>query len=171
MTTLTMLLTSCLVAGFAGPAAVGPDARPQAELEALGGLIVGTWEGSGSRHVHEWGVGRQLIRSRSYVSGEATDEWVLVSEGIWYQDEERGAVRGLVFAEGMPMHRMEYRSRVDGNEVVHDLRTYGDQPGRFVETWTFGSGRYEWRLERPTEEGPEVLMSGSYRRVEPEGRP
>ena len=44
-------------------------------LQALGDLIVGSWEAADSRHVIEWGVGRKLIRARSYFPSE--DGWRL----------------------------------------------------------------------------------------------
>ena len=164
MTALMVLLISSL-ASAPGPPTAASAGPPDGELAALGALIVGQWEGENSRHVHEWGVGRRLIRSRSYAPGEGDEEWALVSEGVWYWDGEEGVIRGLHFAVGMPMDRMEYRTVVKNDEVVHDLRTHGEMPGRFVETWTFEDDRYEWTLERPTESGPERMMGGSYRRI------
>lgn len=137
---------------------------PPAALAALGDLILGTWEADGSRHHNEWGVGRRVIRSRSWsITGEGT---ALVSEGVWWWDGEAQTLRGLHFAVGMPMERMEYETRVEGSRVVHDLRTFGGMEGRFLETWTFAGDGYEWTLERPADGTPQRVMGGRYQRVD-----
>jgi hypothetical protein len=147
-----------------------PPASAQAEdavqpLDRFGALAVGTWEDASSQHVLEWGVGRLLIRSRSYAL--AGEDPRLVSEGIWYWDDEAGAIRGVVLATGMPVERFEYLSRVRGHEIVHQLEAHGDMTGSFIETWSFdGDGDvYRWRLERPGADGPVQLMGGVYRKA------
>jgi len=161
-----LLPVSCLLLGLlttttAAAQESGPAGGPQ--LEALGELIVGTWEAPDSRQVHEWGVGRRLIRSRGYFMQDG--DWVLVSEGIWFRDDEAGVIRGIHFAVAMPVERFDYRTTVEGDEVVHQLETHGPTTGRFVETWTFDDAGYIWRLERPTDDGLERVMGGAYRRV------
>ena len=139
-----------------------PDGPPE-ELEAFGSLVVGEWHAADSRHVFEWAVGENAIRSRSYFPDGS--DWRLVSEGLWYWDADTGAIRGTVVTDGMPFHRMEYRTRVDGNRVVHRLRTFGPAAGEYRETWTFGGGRYRWTLEAVGEDGLEPVMSGVYERA------
>ena len=141
----------------------GPGADPGA-LSRFGALVEGTWEGSDSRHVYEWAVGRNALRSRSYTPQD--DGWRLVSEGFWYQGEE-GEVRGVVVAVDMPFHRMEYESRVDGDRVVHELRTFGPAEENWVETWHFMDDSYTWPLERRTATGLERFMAGEYQRATP----
>lgn len=147
-----------------GGAAGGPAPGPE-ELEALGALVVGEWQAPGSHHVFEWGVGRRLLRSRSYVPSDSARR--LVSEGQWFWDGQAGVIRGVVLADGMPFNRMEYRTRVDGDRVVHHLRTFGPAVREYVETWTFTADAYRWELEEVTEAGREPLMSGIYERVDP----
>ena len=163
---LPLALVVVLAGSAPGPLAA-QAAGGEGALAELGARMVGTWEADGSRHVHEWGVGRRLIRSRSYASAEGG--WTLVAEGMWWWDEEAGAVRGLHFAVGMPMDRMEYRSRVDGDRVVHELRTFGAAEAVFRETWVFEGDAYRWTVEQPAPGGYERLMGGAYRRVSEAG--
>ncbi len=158
VTSLRMLSVVLLGLAVAPQPAVG-----QGPLEALGELMVGTWESADSRHEHEWGVGRQLIRSRSYFLVDGT--WVLVAEGIWFWDDEEQTLRGTHLAIEMPMNRLEYRTTVRGDAVRHDLRTYGEAAERLVETWNFEDGAYTWEVERRTDDGLERMMGGRYRRV------
>lgn len=150
-----------------GGGATEANASGSPELEALGALAVGTWEASGSRHVLEWGVGRRLIRSRSYFADG--DDWTLTSEGMWYWDSEAGSIRGIVLAVGMPVERFEYTTRVEGSEVIHDLEAFGAMAGEFVETWAFEGDRYRWTLERPADDGRERMMGGEYEKAESGG--
>ncbi len=148
-----------------------PTARAQSVelpgLEGFGALVVGEWEADDSRHVFEWGVGRRLLRSRSYFP--AADGWRLVSEGMWWWDEEVQAVRGLTFATGMPVSRFDYLTRVEGSRVVHAVEAMAPEgPLELRETWVFGNGSYTWLVESRGESGWEEWMSGSYRRVSDE---
>ena len=160
----SLLLTAVLLLGARPAPAAG-----QEQLEALGALVAGEWETADSRHVFEWGVGRRVLRSRSYFSEGGG--WRLVSEGQWFWDAQAGVIRGTVLADGMPFHRMEYRARVDGDRVVHRLRTFGPATPEYVETWTFTGNEYRWQLEEATETGREPVMSGVYRRVDTSGPP
>ena len=140
------------------------DTDPKAfGLEALGELIIGTWEGPGSRHVHTWGVGRRLIKSESFF--KADEIWELVAEGIWFWDSEDEVIRGVAVAVDMPVDRFDYRTVVDGSEVIHDLKAYGEKEEQFVETWTFGPTGYVWQLEQATEDGLMRITGGAYDRV------
>lgn len=143
--------------------AQAPRPEPDPPLAALAGLVLGSWEAPGSRHVHEWGVGRRLIRSRSYL--RAGEEWTLVSEGMWWWDENGGTLRGIHFTVGMPMDRMEYATRVEGGRVIHDLRTFGAEEGRFREVWEFEGDGYSWSLEEPSGDGFRRIMGGEYSRA------
>jgi len=130
-------------------------------LESLGAPLVGTWEVPGSRQVHEWGVGRKLLRSRGYAGAEG--DWTLVSEGVWYWDDPSETLRGVHLAAGMPVDRFEYETTVEGDTVVHRLRAFTegeDAVQRFVETWAFSDDAYEWRLERVGPDGLEPVMGG-----------
>jgi hypothetical protein len=148
-----------------------PDARAQSvgspELENFGALVVGEWEADDSRHVFEWGVGRRLLRSRSYFP--AAEGWRLVSEGMWWWDEGVQAVRGLTFATGMPVSRFDYVTRAEGSRVVHAVEAVGPEGLlELRETWEFGDGSYTWVLESRGESGWEEWMSGRYRRISDE---
>ena len=162
--TFPSAIVPLLAALLLGGPLLGED-EPEAEtsLAAFGELIVGEWEGDGSRHVHEWGVGHKVIRSRSYFQAEG--EWMLVSEGMWFWDADEQTVRGVTVAVGMPAELFLYRSTVRGNEVVHDLVARGPAGGRFVERWLFDGGGYEWSLEQEQDGKPQRLMGGAYRRV------
>jgi hypothetical protein len=128
-------------------------------LAAFGALVVGQWASDSSRHEFEWGVGNQVIKSTSHaLDGDA---WVVVSEGWWYWDPADETVRGTTVAVGMGIDLFEHRSRVHENEVVHDLVSYGDFGGVYVERWTFDADGYTWALEQDGER----LMGGAYRRL------
>ncbi len=121
-------------------AAAQEDAIPS--LEAFGALAVGEWTAANSRHVLEWGVGRQVIHSKSYFgSGE---DWVLVAEGFWYQDPSGSGVRGVSVAIEMPVNLFEYHSEVEGDSIVHRLVSYGEMGGEYRETWQFDGEGYRW---------------------------
>lgn len=141
--------------------AVAPPVVAQTgPLAAFGDLVVGTWEGDGSRHVFEWGVGELVVKTRSYF-GDGS-EWTLVSEGIWYADPDGDRIRGVTVAVEMPASLFEYTSRVGGDEVVHDLVTHGQMGGSYVERWSFSGNGYTWALEQ----GGERLMGGAYTKVD-----
>ena len=156
------LLAALLFASLPGPGTAQASRAPQpGTLEELGQLMVGTWTAPDSRHVHEWGVGRQTIRSRSYFP--SGDGWKLVSEGMWYWDDEIQAIRGTLIAIDMPVSRFEYQTTVSGPVVTHTLRAFGTSGGRYVETWTFAGDGYTWRLQQAEGDGA-TIMSGSYQR-------
>lgn len=135
------------------------------QLEAFGELVVGVWEAPDSRHVHEWGVGRKLIKSSSYFLAD-DGSWSLVSEGIWYWDAEAEVIRGTLLAIEMPLDRFEYSSRVEGSRVVHRLRAVGAEVLEYRETWTVSDATYDWVLEEESPTGWTRVMGGTYTRVE-----
>ena len=131
-----------------------PDA-----LTDFGERLVGTWEADDSRHIYEWGVGDRVLTSRSYFL--ATEGWALVSQGLWYWDPSAETVRGVVVAVDMPVELFEYASRLEGDEIVHDVVSHGEMGGRYVERWRFEGNLYHWSLEQ---DGREILSGGPYRR-------
>lgn len=138
----------------------GSSLRGQAiPLADFGQRMVGTWEAPNSRHVFEWGVGERVVKSTSYVP--EGDDWTVVSEGFWYWDREDEVIRGRTVAVGMGIDLFEYTTRVDGDQIVHELIAHGDISGAFVERWTFREDAYEWSLEQDGER----LMDGVYRRT------
>ena len=154
-----------LVVGTLGLALAHAAAAQDAtgELEAFGALVVGTWRADDAKHVHTWGVGKKLIHSASYFLVDG--EWKLVSEGIWYWDDQERTIRSTHVAIDMPVERFEYRTEVKGALVEHELTAYGSQPGDFVEIWSFHEDGYDWRLESPDDRGTRV-MGGSFRRTD-----
>ena len=154
---------------FALATGPGPVAE-ESGLAAFGELVVGEWQAEDSRHTFEWGVGRRVVRTKSYFKTEGT--WELVSEGMWFWDDAEKTIRGVAVATGMPIELFEYHSRVQGDQVVHDLVAHGTMGGIYEERWRFADGEYRWALKDPTE-GKEI-MNGSYRRVDrgtPDGGP
>lgn len=141
------------------PLLASAQTTPTDDLASFGERMVGTWEGVGSRHVFEWGVGERVLKSRSYFA--EGDDWVLVSEGWWYWDPAAGAVRGKTIAIDMPGELFEYTTRLHDDEVVHDLVLHGEMGGAFVERWVFSGGGYSWALEQDGQR----LMGGEYARV------
>ena len=148
------LLAVGLIVAWGEPLAAQDDAP--ARLAEFGERMVGTWESADSRHVFEWGVGRLAIRTRSYF--EDGPRWRLVSEGFWYWDPTARAIRGVSVAVDMPVALFEYTSRIQGDEIVHDLVTHGDMAGRYVERWIFQGDAYAWTLEQ----GGARLAAGRY---------
>jgi len=159
--TVTLVGSLALVSVLIGAVPVGAQARAGGsdEIAALGDRMVGTWEGQGSRHVFEWGVGRRVVKSRSFFP--EGDDWVLVSEGWWYWDPAVEAIRGKLIAIDMPGELFEYTTRVGEHEIVHDLVLHGDMGGTFIERWVFEEDGYTWSLEQDGER----LMGGAYTRV------
>lgn len=157
---LTGLSASALLvspSSAAAQASGGGDDAATGALARFGERMVGTWEGDGSRHVFEWGVDRRAIRSRSYgADGEG-----LVSEGFWFWDPEDRVIRGRVVATGMGIDLFEYTTRLEEDQIVHELAAHGPMGGDFVERWVFEDVGYRWSLEQ----GGEIHMSGSYVRV------
>jgi len=152
----------CLGALTFGSAVAQED--PTSPLETFGALAVGEWNAPDSRHVLEWGVGRKIIHSRSYfLSGQ---EWVLVSEGIWYEDPSGSGVRGVSVAIEMPVDLFEYHSEVRGEAIVHRLVSYGAMGGEYRETWQFDDEGYRWTLEQDKDGALQRVMGGAYRRAE-----
>lgn len=159
-------LAVTVIMASAVPSPVASQSQPSSDLEAFGALVIGEWVADGARHVFSWGVGRRLVHASSYFAED--DGWRLVSEGIWYADAVDGSIRSVQLAIDMPVERFEYRSRVRGNRIEHELQTFGADPGRFVEIWSFGEAGYDWWLESPDEPGKR-LMGGSFRRSAPGG--
>ena len=110
-------------------------------------------------------MGRRSVRARGYFLVEGAAE--LVSEGAWFWHPGEGQVRGYFTASGMPAALFDYRTRFEGNTMVHDLRSYGanGEEAAYIETWEFlDDARYVWRLLRQTPDGPKEEMSGTYTR-------
>lgn len=131
------------------------------EWSRFGAHTVGTWEAEDSRHVFTWGVGKRVVFSRSYFP--TPDGWSLVSEGIWYWDPSIEAIRGTTIAIGMPVELLQYTTRLEGDDIVHELRAVGPMGGDYVERWRMEPDGYAWTLEQ---DGQQV-MEGRYRRVGP----
>ncbi len=129
----------------------------------FGALVEGEWHGEDSRHVFEWGVGKRSLRSRSYQESEGG--WNLVGEGMWFWDPGQATIRGIAVAIGMPVELFEYRSEVQGTEVVHDLVAQGPAGGEYGERWVFADGTYRWTLEVENEGQLEAIMGGAYQRT------
>lgn len=161
MNTGALVIAGALL--FSPAAAVPQTTAAGSDLEAFGALVVGTWEAADSRHVLEWGVGRRVIRSRGYFLIDG--DWMLVSEGIWYEDRDAARIRGVVLAVEMPIDRFEYSTVVNGSEVVHELVAHGEAGGRYRETWTFDGSGYRWMVAKIGTDGLEPMMKGSYRRA------
>lgn len=104
----------------------------------------------------------KAIRSKGYFLVDGT--WKLVSEGLWYWDPDAHTIRSVVVAIDMPVEHFEYRSRVEGDRIVHDLQVFGPEPGRFIEVWSFDGDEYTYWLERPGG-GGERLLGGSFRKA------
>jgi len=176
-TAAVLLLPVLGLAALAAAPVTAQESAPAPELGAFGERMVGTWEGSDSRHVFEWGVGERVLRSRSYApaeegapsgsgpetgGGAATpdDGWTLVSEGFWYWDPAAEVIRGRTVAVGMGIDLFEYETRIEGSEVVHRMTAHGRISGRFVERWSFDEEGYSWTLEQDGER----MMDGRYER-------
>lgn len=151
-------LLACAVSGIGVGELHAQDTGPT-PLSAFGDRMVGTWEAEDSKHVFEWGVGERVLKSHSYFSDN--EDWVLVSEGMWYWDPGVESIRGVTVAIGMPVELFEYTSRIAGREVVHDLVSHGEMGGRYVERWLFTDDGYDWALEQDGER----VMGGSFQRV------
>jgi hypothetical protein len=157
---VALLLLQVHAAGSALHAQSAPAADSDGgALVDFGALVVGRWETEDSRHDFAWGVGERVLRSTSYAADG--DHWVIVSEGWWYWDPGEGTIRGQTVAVGMGIDLFEYRSRVSGSEVVHDLVSHGEFGGVFVERWTFDEAGYSWTLEQDGER----IMGGAFRRI------
>jgi hypothetical protein len=136
---------TALILAWAQPASA-QDTAASGPLAAFGALIVGTWEADGSRHEFTWGVGHQVLRSRSWFA--EGDAWTLVSEGWWYWDPAEQTIRGQTVAVNMGIDLFEHRSRVEGSVIVSDLVSHGELGGVYVERWAFGDDGYSWALEQ-----------------------
>ena len=128
-------------------------------LASFGERMVGTWEDAGSRHVFAWAVGRQGITSRSYAAVDG--EWQPVSQGFWWWDPGDEVIRGRVVAVDMGIELFEYVTRVEEDEIVHELTTHGAMGGTFIERWVVDADVYRWSLEQ----AGEAIMGGVYQRV------
>lgn len=159
-TTVGTILVMTVVSGAGAPIAAQNAAEG---LAGFGRLVTGEWVANDSRHRFEWGVGGQVIHSKSYFPGD--DGWVLVSEGMWYWDPAARAIRGVVVAIDMPVTLFEYRTRVEGETVVHDLVSHGEMGGRYEERWAFDASGYRWTLR--SSPGDERIMGGRYERAAP----
>lgn len=137
------------------------NANPLAGFERL---IGGRWDAGDSRHVFEWGVGRQVVRSRSYFVTDGRER--LVSEGMWYWHPEDCVIRGTVVAVEMPVFLFEMETRFVGDTLVSELVTYGEQGGKYREQWVFsGDTTYEWTLFNTANAGAQAVMRGKYHRI------
>ena len=70
----------------------------------------------------------------------------------------------MAVAVEMPVELFEYHSEVRGNEVVHDLRSYGAAGGAYTERWHFEVDSYRWSLEQTQGGTTERIMGGEYKR-------
>lgn len=102
-------------------------AAGQTPLDDFAARVLGSWEGDDSRHEFTWGVGQRVVRSRSWFADG--NGWTLVSEGWWYWDPAEESIRGQTVAVGMGIDLFEYRSRIEGETIVHDLVSHGEFGG------------------------------------------
>jgi hypothetical protein len=147
---------------FLPATASSQQANPLAPFERL---IGGQWQLEGSYQEFEWGVGRRSVKARSYfvVDGEPK----LVSEGVWFWHPGEQAIKGVVTAIDMPVVLFDYTTWFEGDRMVSELRSYDAEGAEspYVETFEFTqTDQYVWRLFKPTADGLEEEMSGTYSR-------
>ena len=160
-----VIAISTIAAGAAGRA--NPDRVSRtgpSQLEPFDALVGGAWHLDGSYQVFEWGVGRELVRAKSYaIAGADTS---LVSEGMWFWHPGEDAIQGLVAAVGMPISLFEYVTRVEGDRFSHQLTAYGDMGGAYTEEWDLtDANHYQWTLYDGPAPAGSPMMSGTFERV------
>jgi hypothetical protein len=156
---MSRLLAALLLVGLAAPVRAQAQTPQEGALAQFGALFVGTWEGEGSRHVVEWGVGNLMLKASTYSGGDSDPR--LVSEAFWYWDPQAESIRGIAVAIDMPVSLFQYDTRVEGVTVVHELESHGQMGGSYVERWTFSDDAYDWVLEQ----AGQTIMTARYRRI------
>lgn len=139
-----------------------PQAGP---LAPFARLVGGQWWLGESYQEFEWGVGRRSVRARSYFIVDGTPR--LVSEGSWFRHPGRQQIRGFFTAIDMPVALFEYTTRFEQDRMVSELRAFDPDGGetRYLEILTFTSeSQFVWKLFRPTPDGLEEEMGGTYTR-------
>jgi len=130
---------------------------PLAEFDRLvGGQW---WMGDDSYHEFEWGLDRQMVKTRSYVVTDGEPK--LVSEGVWFWHPGEGAIRGYHVAIEMPVSFFDYTTRFEGDTMISELDSFGEMGDSYEETFEFTSpSEYVWTLMQSGER----VMGGTYER-------
>ena len=162
--TIALLCIICF-----GLVATGWAEEPPAEAEAADPLapferlIGGQWEAEGSFQKFEWGVGGLSVKTQSFFLVEGEPK--LVSEGLWLWHPGEQKLKGYVTAMDMPVSFFDYTTRVDGDTMVHDLRSFSStgEPSTYQEIWRFiDDTHYEWSLFQVSEAERTKIMGGTY---------
>ena len=146
-----------------------PSVAQEAETEAnpLQGferVIGGRWYADdGSSHEFEWGVGRKVVRARSYRDSEAGPQ--LAAEGMWFFHPGDQVIRGVVVVVGDPEGLFEMETTFDGDTMTSRLWAYGSMTGEFREVFEFtDENHYRWTLFEELGEGAALVIGGEFER-------
>lgn len=124
--------------------------------------FIGTWKLDNAEQVFEWGVGRTLVRARSYRITETGRH--LVGEGVWFWHPGEAQIMGYSTATGMPVELFDYTTSFKENKMVSDLYAY-DKNGKasqYREIMEMTSdSTYRWML---IQEG-KTIMEGTFNRL------
>lgn len=138
----------------------GAQESDDSPLAPFARLVGGEWWlGDDSYQVFEWGVGEQLVKTKSFfvVDGEP----VLVSEGVWFWHPGERAIRGFHVAIEMPVHFFDYTTWFEEDAMVSDLISFGEMGATYRETFEItGPDTYVWSLYQAGER----VMGGTYTR-------
>jgi len=141
----------------------GEDLMGPGSLAPLARIVGGSWTLGESHQVFSWGVGRRSISGEMYFASDGTPR--LVSQFMWYWHPDRELFEGRGVAIEMGIDLFEYDTRVMGDTLVSELRTFGPAASADpqVESWTFqGPDVYLWQLFQG---GAEPIMDGLFQRV------
>ena len=117
------------------------------------------WLGEDSYQVFEWGVGEQLVKTKSFFVTDGQP--MLVSEGVWFWHPGEEAIRGYHVATEMPVYFFDYRTWFEDDKLVSDLVSFGEMGATYRETFELtGLDTFVWSLYRDGER----VMGGTYSR-------
>ena len=136
--------------------------------------FVGEWIAGGewadgrpfyTRHVFEWGVGKRLLKVRSY-AGSPEDE-TLLFESVYGWHPKHGALRMTSYASFGVVYEGSISKEEDG-VFVQPYSGYGPGPsGAYVQEFRFlDADRYVWSSYETTEDERVLLVETTFERTD-----
>jgi hypothetical protein len=162
---------------LASPRAVAAqDSKDSAHLKPLATLVGGEWMGAGAKPgdqpinvlvTYEWGINKELIRSKSYIMQGKEKTQVYESLFAWHP----GKKAILVMAFGKDGGVFDGTVEEKGGLLEFNFKVFsGDRETTYRQTFRFaGEDEYVWTLLRKTADGWEKLTETPLRRRQATG--
>ena len=135
-------------------------------MSSFSWLIGGKWEmKDGTYHTFEWGLGKRSVKAKTYFKVE--DEYVLVSEGLWFWHPGEKLIKGYFTAKNMPFVFMEFTTKFEDRKMINKLKAIAKdgKVSHYSSTWSpIGKDGYSWKLFTGEEGSLKEVMKGDFKR-------